>query len=262
MLRKNFTRIYLITLTLVSLLSLYIAVKASLNKPEIEKLRKEVNLLKEKLKEKEEKLKKVTEEKEKLAEKLRNIEEKIKTANKTLRRKGIKIKLPKGGLFIPADIKENLEFYASTLESSMEHLLKAMADIPVGVPLYGRITSKFGYRKDPFNGRLAFHSGLDLKAKPKQPVFATANGRVKFAGWSGGYGKLVIIKHKYGYETYYGHLYKIRVKKGQWVKAGTVIGYAGSTGRSTGVHLHYEIRRYGKLLNPLRYLYLNRYNAF
>ncbi|ACO04524.1 MAG TPA: hypothetical protein DEP48_07230 [Persephonella sp.] len=259
---KNYTKVYLTVLGLISVISLFIALKSSGNREEIEKLRKEVNLLREELTKKEEQLKKAVEEKEKLARKLKSIEEKIKKANKTLRRKGIKIKLPQGGLFIPADRKENLEFYASTLENSMEKLLKVMAEIPVGVPLYGRLTSRFGYRKDPFNGKLAFHAGIDLRAQPRQPVFATANGIVKFAGWSGGYGKLVIIKHKYGYETYYGHLFKIRVKKGQRVKAGTVIGYAGSTGRSTGVHLHYEIRRYGRLLNPLKYLYLNRYNAF
>lgn len=151
---KNYTKVYLTVLGLISVISLFIALKSSGNREEIEKLRKEVNLLREELTKKEEQLKKAVEEKEKLARKLKSIEEKIKKANKTLRRKGIKIKLPQGGLFIPADRKENLEFYASTLENSMEKLLKVMAEIPVGVPLYGRLTSRFGYRKDHLMGNL------------------------------------------------------------------------------------------------------------
>jgi murein DD-endopeptidase MepM/ murein hydrolase activator NlpD len=229
-------------------------------------LKKEILVLNEILKEKDneikkskEELKKSREENEKLIAKLKEIEEKIKNANELLQRKGIKVTLPQGGVYIPADSK-NIHIYAKKIEYRMDKLLKIIQDIPVGVPLYGRITSKFGSRIDPFNGKIAFHTGLDLRASFKQPIFATANGIVEYAGWAGGYGKLVKIKHKYGYETYYGHLYYIKVKKGQRVKAGQIIGYAGSTGRSTGVHLHYEIRRYGKLINPLTMLYLNNKN--
>jgi len=73
---------------------------------------------------------------------------------------------------------------------------------------------------------------------------------------------MVKIRHKYGYTTLYAHLFHIKVRSGQWVKAGQIIGYAGSTGRSTGVHLHYEIRRYGRLINPIKFLYLNNRNTF
>lgn len=263
---KSLIKYYIIGLTLVSLTALFLSLNSS---GDVKKLKKEITdkektiaELKKQLEERDQQIEKLTEEKKILVEKLKSIEEKIKKANKTLKRKGIRIKLPQGGNFIPAEEGKKLQLYASTLDKNVEKLLKVMSDIPVGVPLYGRITSRFGYRKDPFNGKRAFHSGLDLKARYKQPVFATANGIVEFAGWAAGYGKLVVIRHKYGYKTYYGHLAKIRVKKGKWVKAGTVIGYAGSTGRSTGVHLHYEIRRYGKLINPLRFLYLNRTNSF
>ena len=128
--------------------------------------------------------------------------------------------------------------------------------IPYGLPLKGVITSKFGYRPDPFTGVIKFHSGIDIKATYKQPVRATADGIVKFSGWMRGYGKVVVIKHKNGYETWYAHLAYKRVGKNQPVRAGQIIGYAGRTGRTTGVHLHYEIRKNGKPVNPLRYIYV------
>ncbi len=224
-------------------------------------LEEKIANLKQLLQEKENHLKKVNKEKENLALKLKNIEEKIKKANKLLRRKGIKITIPEpeGGIFIPAN-SHDIRIYAEKITYSMDKLIKIIQDIPVGVPLYGRITSRFGYRRDPFNGKRAFHTGLDFRATFKQPIFATANGIVEYAGWGKGYGKMVKIKHKYGYETLYAHMFYIKVKAGQRVKAGQIIGYAGSTGRSTGVHLHYEIRRYGKLINPIRMLYLNNKN--
>jgi len=212
------------------------------------------------LQEKDQKLKQTLDENKKLVAKLKEIEEKIKKANKALRRKGIKITLPQGGLYITDE--KDVHLYAEKLDLNLEKILKTMEDYPVGVPLYGRITSRFGWRKDPFTGKRAFHTGLDFRATYKQPIFATANGRVVYAGWARGYGKMVKIQHKYGYMTLYGHMFHIKVKKGQWVKAGQIIGYAGSTGRSTGVHLHYEIKRYGKLINPIRFLYLNNRNTF
>ncbi len=264
--KQGLMKYYLIGLTLVAFTALFLSFNSSGDlkrlKQELAEKDQKIQQLQKELEEKDKQLQQVAQEKEVLLKKLKLIEEKIKKANKTLKRKGIRIKLPQGGKFIPPEEGEKLQLYAEALDKSIEKLLKVMADVPVGVPLYGRITSRFGYRKDPFNGKRAFHSGLDLKARYKQAVFATANGYVEFAGWSAGYGKLVVIRHKYGYKTYYGHLSKIRVKKGQWVKAGTVIGYAGNTGRSTGVHLHYEIKRYGKLINPLRFLYLNRTNSF
>jgi LysM repeat protein len=113
------------------------------------------------------------------------------------------------------------------------------------------ITSGFGWRIDPINGKREFHTGLDFRASFGKTVFAAANGRVIFAGVAGGYGNLIIIHHNKIYNTYYGHLSEILVTQGQKVKRGQLIGKVGSTGHATGPHLHFEIRRNGKAINPL-----------
>ncbi len=113
------------------------------------------------------------------------------------------------------------------------------------------ITSGFGWRIDPINGKREFHTGLDFRASFGKTVFAAANGRVAFAGVAGGYGNLIIIHHNKVYNTYYGHLSEILVTVGQKVKRGQLIGKVGSTGHATGPHLHFEIRRNGKAINPL-----------
>lgn len=115
----------------------------------------------------------------------------------------------------------------------------------------GRLTSGFGYRRDPFKHFQTFHGGLDIAAITGTAVHSSQEGKIIFSGWAGGYGQLVIVEHKYHYKTFYGHLSKILVKKGDSVKQGQVIGNVGSTGRSTGPHLHYEIRRFDILKNPL-----------
>jgi len=112
-------------------------------------------------------------------------------------------------------------------------------------------TSSFGLRTDPITGEEQTHKGIDLRAKFGVSVYASASGRVQFTGVAGGYGNLIQIKHKDGYVTYYGHLSKILVKSGQKVRRGTLIGKVGATGRVTGPHLHFEIRKNGKALDPL-----------
>lgn len=119
-------------------------------------------------------------------------------------------------------------------------------------PLRGKYTSGFGIRRDPFTGLKGYHTGIDIAQPVGAPVRASKDGVVKFAGWSGGYGLCVFIKHQFGYETVYAHLSSINVKEGQKVKAGQLIGKVGNTGRSTGSHLHFEVRKFGKPLNPLR----------
>ncbi|WP_039767124.1 peptidoglycan DD-metalloendopeptidase family protein [Caldicellulosiruptor sp. F32] len=116
------------------------------------------------------------------------------------------------------------------------------------LPAWGTLTSRFGYR-----GR-EFHEGIDLAMPWGSNVYAADGGVVEFTGWSGGYGKLVIINHKNGYQTYYGHLSRILVSPGQKVAKGQLIAKSGSTGRSTGPHLHFEVRKNGVPQNPLRYL--------
>ncbi len=112
-------------------------------------------------------------------------------------------------------------------------------------------TSRYGLRKDPFTGEDAHHGGMDFKAPYGTDVFASAAGKVTFVGVNGGYGNLIVIRHNATYTTYYGHLSKMFVTEGQSVRKGQRIGKVGSTGRSTGPHLHFEIRRNGKRIDPL-----------
>jgi murein DD-endopeptidase MepM/ murein hydrolase activator NlpD len=121
-------------------------------------------------------------------------------------------------------------------------------------PAYGWLTGTFGGRPDPFTGEPAFHQGLDISTEKGQPVYATANGTVQSAAYTGEYGNLITIKHEFGLSTRYGHLSRFNVKPGEHVNRGDVIGYVGSTGRSTGAHLHYEILANNKLINPLQLL--------
>ena len=125
-------------------------------------------------------------------------------------------------------------------------------------PTEGQITSLFGYRFSPMrrdDGESGeFHPGVDIANSPDTLISATADGTVLFSGWSHGYGNLVVIDHGYGIQTVYGHTSKALVKVGDRVSKGQVIAYMGTTGRSTGAHLHYEVRRQGSAVNPMQYL--------
>ena len=125
---------------------------------------------------------------------------------------------------------------------------------PKGWPTRGWKTSGFGMRKSPFTGRPKMHEGLDIAARTGTSVSATADGIVSQAETAPGYGKLVVIDHGYGFKTFYGHNSKIHVKVGQRVKRGDRIASVGSTGSSTGSHVHYEVRRNNVPLNPKKYL--------
>lgn len=130
----------------------------------------------------------------------------------------------------------------------------AIDRLPFGMPSDGRVTSKFGPRRDPFRGRSAMHEGIDLAAPKGTPIFATAEGVVTFSGRQRGYGNVVKIRHAFGFETVYAHLSQSRVRIGQRVKRGVRIADMGSTGRSTGSHLHYEVRIDGQAINPNRFM--------
>jgi murein DD-endopeptidase MepM/ murein hydrolase activator NlpD len=121
-------------------------------------------------------------------------------------------------------------------------------------PAHGWLTGTFGGRSDPFSGEPAFHQGLDISTEKGQPVFATADGVVESASYTGDYGNLIVVNHGFGLATRYGHMSGFAVRQGRQVKRGEVIGYVGSTGRSTGTHVHYEILANGKLINPLQLL--------
>jgi murein DD-endopeptidase MepM/ murein hydrolase activator NlpD len=121
-------------------------------------------------------------------------------------------------------------------------------------PTHGWISSPFGYRTSPFTGRKAFHKGIDIAANFGTPIYVVSSGIVSFSGRRGEYGKLVIIQHAFGFSTLYGHNSINVVKSGDRVECGQLIAYIGNTGRSTASHLHYEIRKDGRCLNPRRYL--------
>ena len=129
-----------------------------------------------------------------------------------------------------------------------------LASMPSIWPVQGFLTSRFGPRSSPFTGRRDFHKGLDISARRGTPVVAPAAGTVTFAGPDGAYGNTLRIRHGAGITTLYGHMHRLAVKEGQSVRRGAVIGYVGSTGRSTGPHLHYEVLVNGVNVNPLRYI--------
>jgi murein DD-endopeptidase MepM/ murein hydrolase activator NlpD len=127
-------------------------------------------------------------------------------------------------------------------------------NIPSLWPVNGILRSSFGGRSDPFSGEGTFHTGVDLEAAVGTPVHVTADGVVTTAGWSGAYGKLVIVDHGNGIETYYAHLSQFLVVPGEEVERGQVLALSGGTGRVTGPHMHYEVRLHGTPVNPYKYL--------
>ncbi len=140
------------------------------------------------------------------------------------------------------------------LIQKLEEKRNLLASTPSIRPVEGWVTSRFGYRISPFTGQKEFHTGLDIANRIGTKLVATANGRVSYASRKRHYGNLIILDHGFGRVTKYGHLKKILVKRGQKVKRGDVIGLLGNTGRSTGPHVHYEVRINGAPVNPLQYI--------
>jgi murein DD-endopeptidase MepM/ murein hydrolase activator NlpD len=167
-----------------------------------------------------------------------------------------------GGPFVPVKLGadagafERQLYRINATRAQMERLNRTLALVPYRKPVIGDVefTSGFGVRSDPFLGRPAMHTGLDFRAATGDPVRATANGKVASSGWMGGYGRMVEVDHGNGLSTRYGHLSEINVKVGDLIKIGQVIGAVGSTGRSTGPHLHYETRIDGDAVDPQKFL--------
>jgi murein DD-endopeptidase MepM/ murein hydrolase activator NlpD len=167
-----------------------------------------------------------------------------------------------GGPFIPVRLPadagpfERQLYRINVTRAQVDRLNRTLAQVPYRKPVVGEVefTSGFGIRIDPFLGRPAMHTGLDFRAAMGDPVRATANGKVASAGWAGGYGRMVEIDHGNGLSTRYGHLSEIGVRVGEPIKIGQVIGQVGSTGRSTGPHLHYETRIDGEAVDPQKFL--------
>jgi len=163
-----------------------------------------------------------------------------------------------GGPLIPLDSSMIFDSKVKELDEALDaldHLKKEARQLPLANPAPGRsVTSPFGVRTDPILGTAALHSGMDFRAPMGMPAKVTAPGVVTKAGWNGGYGRMVEVDHGNGFATRYGHLSEIDVAVGQKVDAGTIIGKTGSSGRSTGPHLHYEVRHNGEAIDPLRFL--------
>ena len=168
-----------------------------------------------------------------------------------------------GGPFVPlnpakasASGFDRQLYRVNVVRAQISQYLQALVAVPLRKPVIGEVdmSSPFGMRMDPFNGRPAIHTGIDLRGEVGEPVHATAAGRVSLAGREGGYGNMVEIDHGNGLATRYGHLSEIDVKVGQMVRIGETIGHIGSTGRSTGPHLHYETRVNGEAVDPQKFL--------
>lgn len=163
-----------------------------------------------------------------------------------------------GGPLVPIDNATMFDSKVKDLDETLgklDALKKEARRLPLANPAPGRtVTSNFGVRRDPFIGSPALHAGMDFRAPTGAPILSPGAGKVVKAGWSGGYGNLVEIEHDKGFSTRFGHMSKILVKEGDRVLPGDVIGQVGSTGRSTGPHIHYEIRRDGKATDPLRFI--------
>ena len=165
-----------------------------------------------------------------------------------------------GARFVQGELKvlrersENLQDSLQLLDAAYERQAAYLSSTPSIIPVRGLYGNGFGWRKDPFTGERDFHQGLDIAAAPGTRVVAPADGIVTMAGPTGGYGNFVVISHGYGFVTHYGHLMDFTVHPGQQVHRGDVIGHVGSTGRSTGPHLHYEVVVHQRTVDPTRYI--------
>ncbi len=154
-----------------------------------------------------------------------------------------------------------LEARASRLDGQLDEVKGAVEDrllllrsTPMISPVRGVINSGFGFRRDPITGQRAHHDGIDISADRGQPVFATADGIVVRAARAGNLGRAVYVVHRFGYETRFGHLSTILVEEGQEVRRGDTLGWVGNSGRATGYHLHYEVRRGGDTRDPFEFM--------
>lgn len=157
-----------------------------------------------------------------------------------------------------ARLSQTVKLEMQSYEQLYDHLqtqVNRIESTPSIAPVQGFVSSAFGYRVDPFSRKRKMHHGLDISAPTGTPVYVTANGTVAYAKWYGGYGYTIKIDHGYGYSTIYAHLSKMLVRKGQELTRGQQIGKVGSSGKSTGPHLHYEVRYHNKPMNPVEFIW-------
>jgi len=182
------------------------------------------------------------------------LDERAKVIETVINQLGVKVKVEEdpghsGGPYIALD-----DTYFNKLISDTDRYLTALQKMPLGRPINTKISSRFGRRTDPLNKKRGFHAGVDFKGDTGDKIRTTGNALVKKSAYNKRLGYYIVLSHGNGYETIYAHLSKRLVKKGDRVKRGQTIGMVGNTGRSTGSHLHYEVRRYGKAINPMKYL--------
>ncbi len=179
------------------------------------------------------------------------------------------LNMGKGGGIIPdlkgEDLEKKIDYMINLsrefenkiveIEDYVEKNKRELSRTPSIMPVKsGWLTSGFGYREDPFTGKIKLHEGVDFSGSFGEPVFATADGVVTYGGWKSGYGLMVVIDHGNGYKTLYAHNSRLLVKVGDRVKRGDIIALMGNSGKTTGVHLHYEVRLFDKPLNPINYI--------
>lgn len=155
------------------------------------------------------------------------------------------------------DVQEKAEAREESfreIQAFLDRQRSILAATPSIWPVKGWVTSGYGNRASPLTGEPGRHFGVDIANEPNTPIRATADGIVTYAGWQSGYGRVIVVEHGYGYSTRYGHCARVRVKVGYEVRRGDVVGYVGSTGRSTGSHVHYEVRLHGVPVDPEKYL--------
>jgi murein DD-endopeptidase MepM/ murein hydrolase activator NlpD len=192
----------------------------------------------------------------KLKEKLNKIDNNLALIDSYLKSRGIIPEPNIGGE--PSTRHVSNVILLQSVEDQSVVFSNLIRSIPMGVPYNGRFSSDYGYRRNPFGGYSGeFHPGIDIKGELGDPIFATADGFVDRCDWYGGYGNAVLLRHSFGYQTLYGHMSKVNVEQGQEIKSGDLIGFMGSTGRSTGTHVHYEIRKDGIDIDPVPYIKLN-----
>lgn len=156
---------------------------------------------------------------------------------------------------------EQLKVTISKLSNKAERIRDRFSSTPSIWPVYGYIKSGYGWRTHPITGKRRLHKGIDIPAWRGAPIKATADGIVSYSGWSGTFGNVVVLKHRYGFRTIYAHCTQLLVKKRQYVKKGEVIAQVGSTGLSTGSHLHYEVMKWNKSIQPRKFLDLDMFTA-
>lgn len=154
---------------------------------------------------------------------------------------------------LKSEAKDRIDSY-SELSGWIDNQRRLFRATPRGWPCRGPLTSRYGQRKSPFDGSEEFHPGIDISGSLGTPIHATADGTVRFSAWSSGYGNLVLLQHDFGYSTRYAHNSRLLVKPGDRVKRGQVVALMGTTGKSSGVHSHYEVWRYNVRKNPASFL--------